>query len=115
MQVDCCGSVPASRTGCMPGACLLPQVFLQNANVNLLSSVLDTPAFFWSAPDHLQVQFVRCIRSFVSSFQQPCVVDLTRAVAFLVLANYTMLYMPLSGVPRQASASVACRATAGLI
>jgi hypothetical protein len=31
------------------------QVFLQRSAVNLLSSVLDTPEFFWSAPDHLQV------------------------------------------------------------
>lgn len=36
-----------------------PQVFLQNANVNLLSSVLDTPSFFWSAPDHLQALYER--------------------------------------------------------
>ena len=34
-------------------------MFLQNANVNLLSSVLDTPAFFWSAPDHLQALYER--------------------------------------------------------
>jgi hypothetical protein len=32
------------------------QVFLQRSAVNLLSSVLDTPEFFWSAPDHLQVR-----------------------------------------------------------
>lgn len=31
------------------------QVFLQRSAVNLLSSVLDTPEFFWSAPDQLQV------------------------------------------------------------
>jgi hypothetical protein len=30
-------------------------VFLQRSAVNLLSSVLDTPEYFWSAPDHLQV------------------------------------------------------------
>jgi uncharacterized Rmd1/YagE family protein len=31
----------------------------QNVNVNLLSSVLDTPNVFWSAPDHLQHLYVR--------------------------------------------------------
>eukprot|EP00879_Flechtneria_rotunda_P005348 GHRR01005635.1.p1 GENE.GHRR01005635.1~~GHRR01005635.1.p1 ORF type:complete len:419 (+),score=108.30 GHRR01005635.1:1334-2590(+) len=30
------------------------QVFLQRSAVNLLSTVLDTPEFFWSAPDSLQ-------------------------------------------------------------
>jgi hypothetical protein len=36
---------------------LLPmQVFLQRSAVNLLGVVLDTPDFFWSAPDHLQVR-----------------------------------------------------------
>ncbi|KAF6251755.1 hypothetical protein COO60DRAFT_1557589 [Scenedesmus sp. NREL 46B-D3] len=35
------------------------QVFLQRSAVNLLSSVLDTPEFFWSAPDHLQVLYER--------------------------------------------------------
>jgi hypothetical protein len=34
------------------------QVFLQRSAVNLLSSVLDTPEFFWSAPDHLQVRLL---------------------------------------------------------
>lgn len=34
---------------------LIGLVFLQRTAVNLLSSVLDTPEYFWSAPDHLQV------------------------------------------------------------
>lgn len=34
---------------------LIGQVFLQRSAVNLLSSVLDTPEFFWSAPDAMQV------------------------------------------------------------
>ncbi|KAL6756554.1 hypothetical protein V8C86DRAFT_2647323 [Haematococcus lacustris] len=38
---------------------LIGKVFLQTANVNLLSSVLDTPPFFWSAPDHLQALYER--------------------------------------------------------
>lgn len=38
---------------------LIGKVFLQSSNVNLLSTVLDTPEFFWSAPDHLQVWAVR--------------------------------------------------------
>lgn len=33
-----------------------PQVFLQRSAVNLLSrDLLDTPEYFWSAPDALQV------------------------------------------------------------
>ena len=31
------------------------QVFLQSSDVNLLSSVLDTPDWFWDVPDSLQV------------------------------------------------------------
>ncbi|KAF5827211.1 hypothetical protein DUNSADRAFT_1131 [Dunaliella salina] len=38
---------------------LIGKVFLQNANVNLLSSVLGTPAYFWSAPDQLQALYER--------------------------------------------------------
>lgn len=34
---------------------LSSQVFLQKSAVNLLSSVLDTPEFFWHAPDSFQV------------------------------------------------------------
>jgi uncharacterized Rmd1/YagE family protein len=30
------------------------RVFIQKSEVNLLSSVLDTPEFFWRAPDALQ-------------------------------------------------------------
>lgn len=33
---------------------LMGQVFIQKSEVNLLSSVLDTPEFFWRAPDSLQ-------------------------------------------------------------
>lgn len=35
------------------------QVFIQRAAVNLLGSVLDTPEFFWSAPDQLQTLYER--------------------------------------------------------
>ena len=38
---------------------LIGTVFLQRASVNLLSTVLDTPEFFWSAPDHLQTLYKR--------------------------------------------------------
>lgn len=38
---------------------LIGQVFLQRSTVNLLSSVLDTPEFFWSAPDSMQVLYER--------------------------------------------------------
>ena len=41
---------------------LIGTVFLQRASVNLLSTVLDTPEFFWSAPDHLQVAVGVCVR-----------------------------------------------------
>ncbi|EFJ48922.1 hypothetical protein VOLCADRAFT_90235 [Volvox carteri f. nagariensis] len=33
---------------------LIGKVFLQSSTLNLLSSVMDTPEFFWSAPDQLQ-------------------------------------------------------------
>jgi uncharacterized Rmd1/YagE family protein len=33
---------------------LLGKVFIQRSAVNLLSTVLDTPEFFWSAPDSMQ-------------------------------------------------------------
>lgn len=36
---------------------LIGQVFIHRAAVNLLSTVLDTPEFFWSAPDSLQVLY----------------------------------------------------------
>ena len=39
---------------CRPG-----QVFIQRAAVNLLSTVLDTPEFFWSAPDIMQTLYKR--------------------------------------------------------
>lgn len=39
---------------CHPG-----QVFIQRAAVNLLSTVLDTPEFFWSAPDIMQTLYKR--------------------------------------------------------
>lgn len=40
-------------------------VFLQRSAVNLLSSVLDTPEFFWSAADNLQVCVGGCLCLFV--------------------------------------------------
>ena len=38
---------------------LIGRVFIQKSAVNLLSTVLDTPEFFWSAPDSMQVGAVR--------------------------------------------------------
>ena len=34
-----------------------PKVFLQKTAVNLLDSVLDTPEYFWSQPDSLQLLY----------------------------------------------------------
>ena len=36
---------------------VIGKVFLQKSAVNLLSTVLDTPEFFWSAPDSLQTLY----------------------------------------------------------
>ena len=41
------------------GDCAPRQVFIQRAAVNLLSTVLDTPEFFWSAPDIMQTLYKR--------------------------------------------------------
>lgn len=41
-------------------AMLIGKLFLQRSEVNLLSTVLDTPEFFWSAPDSLQALYERC-------------------------------------------------------
>jgi uncharacterized Rmd1/YagE family protein len=38
---------------------LIGMVFIQKSNVNLLSSVLDTPEYFWSAPDNHQALYKR--------------------------------------------------------
>lgn len=38
---------------------LIGKVFIQKSAVNLLSSVLDTPEFFWHAPDSLQSLYER--------------------------------------------------------
>jgi len=38
---------------------LIGKVFIQKAAVNLLSTVLDTPEFFWSAPDAMQNLYKR--------------------------------------------------------
>jgi uncharacterized Rmd1/YagE family protein len=35
---------------------LIGKVFIQKSAVNLLSTVLDTPEFFWSAPDNMQAR-----------------------------------------------------------
>jgi hypothetical protein len=35
------------------------QVFLQSSTVNLLSTICDTPEFFWSAPDQLRALYDR--------------------------------------------------------
>lgn len=44
---------------CVPVYVRLLQVFIQKAAVNLLSSVLDTPEFFWRAPDSFQALYER--------------------------------------------------------
>jgi len=38
---------------------LIGRVFIQKAGINLLSTVLDTPEFFWSAPDAMQHLYER--------------------------------------------------------
>lgn len=38
---------------------LIGRVFLQRAAVNLLGTVLDTPEYFWSAPDSMQSLYKR--------------------------------------------------------
>ncbi|GLC65501.1 sporulation protein rmd1 [Pleodorina starrii] len=38
---------------------LIGKVFLQSSDLNLLSTVMDTPEFFWSAPDQLQALYER--------------------------------------------------------
>ena len=40
-------------------AMLIGKVYLQRASVNLLSTVLDTPEYFWSAPDSQQSLYKR--------------------------------------------------------
>ncbi|KAK9822191.1 hypothetical protein WJX81_000989 [Elliptochloris bilobata] len=50
------GSVTMSRKAI---AQLIGKVFIQKAAVNLLSTVLDTPEFFWSAPDSMQTLYKR--------------------------------------------------------
>ena len=54
MQMVCAGKVIISRKAI---AQLIGRVFIQKAAVNLLSTVLDTPEFFWSAPDSLQTTY----------------------------------------------------------
>ena len=38
---------------------LIGLVFIQKSNVNLLSTVLDTPEYFWSSPDNQQALYKR--------------------------------------------------------
>ncbi len=38
---------------------LIGKVFLQSSTLNLLSTVLDTPEYFWDVPDSLQVSWNR--------------------------------------------------------
>ena len=54
MLPHCAGKVELSRKEI---AQLIGKVFLQKAAVNLLSTVLDTPEFFWSAPDSMQTLY----------------------------------------------------------
>ena len=51
------GKVPLTRKAI---AQLIGKVFIQKSAVNLLSTVLDTPEFFWSAPDSMQVRCWTC-------------------------------------------------------
>lgn len=53
---DPAGKVKISRKEI---AKLIGKVFLQRAAVNLLSTVLDTPEYFWSAPDSMQSLYKR--------------------------------------------------------
>lgn len=46
------GTVSLSRSQV---ARLMGEVFIQKSDVNLLSTVLGVPEFFWRAPDSLQV------------------------------------------------------------
>ncbi|KAK3252351.1 hypothetical protein CYMTET_38351 [Cymbomonas tetramitiformis] len=48
------GTITYSRTEISK---LIGRVFLENCAVNLLSTVLDTPEFFWEAPDSLQTLY----------------------------------------------------------
>lgn len=50
------GKVPLTRKAI---AQLIGKVFIQKSAVNLLSTVLDTPEFFWSAPDSMQTLYKR--------------------------------------------------------
>ncbi|KAK9839104.1 hypothetical protein WJX74_009646 [Apatococcus lobatus] len=50
------GKTPLSRKQI---AQLIGKVFIQKSAVNLLSTVLDTPEFFWSAPDTMQALYKR--------------------------------------------------------
>lgn len=50
------GDVHMSRTSV---ARLIGRVFLERSSVNLLMNLLDTPSYFWSAPDALQVLYKR--------------------------------------------------------
>ena len=38
----------------------LSEIFLQKSSVNLLKGVLDTPEFFWHAPDAFLTLYKRC-------------------------------------------------------
>ncbi len=55
---DAVADVSQAHQGVVAGAL---QVFLLNTQVTLLSSVLDTPSFFGSAPDHLQALYERAL------------------------------------------------------
>ena len=50
LEARICTRMQVNRTR-MEIAQLIGTVFIHKSNVNLLSSVLDTPEYFWSAPD----------------------------------------------------------------
>lgn len=56
---DCagCEAAAAPPPPLLQSAAMVVAVCCTQAAVNLLGSVLDTPEFFWSAPDQLQVSF----------------------------------------------------------
>ena len=64
------GKVPLTRKAI---AQLIGKVFIQKSAVNLLSTVLDTPEFFWSAPDSMQVSAggATAVRSALRSARLP--------------------------------------------
>ena len=59
----------------MQVAKLTGKVFLQKSTVNLLSSVLDTPEYFWDVPDSLQMLYDKVRRHFPHQARSLCMTD----------------------------------------